>query len=70
MTVVAYYYQVNDRYDAKRLQTTCKWDETQCKWVCLHCWAPPNTFYIVTGHDHTDDSIWWCPCREKQDGPL
>ena len=32
--------------------------------VCVHCGKVPETFYVVTGHDHTDDSIRWCICRE------
>jgi len=40
--------------------------------VCVHCGWVPETFYVVTGHDHTDWDIKWCPCRAsaKTEGDL
>jgi len=49
--------------EAKQLEVKCRWNGEQGFWECVHCGKPPSTFYVVTGHDHTDDSIWWCECR-------
>ena len=51
-----------NKYEAKRLETQIVWNGKV--WVCKHCGGTPERFYIVTGHDHTDDEIDWCPCRE------
>ena len=48
---------------ARKLETETKWNGKAN--VCIHCGRVPETFYIVTGHDHTDDSIRWCICRER-----
>lgn len=33
--------------------------------VCIHCGNVPETYYIATGHDHTDDSIHYCFCQAQ-----
>ena len=48
---------------ARKLETETEWNGKAN--VCIHCGRVPETFYIVTGHDHTDDSIRWCICRER-----
>jgi uncharacterized coiled-coil protein SlyX len=55
---------VNEQ-QARQLEVAIKWNGKAN--VCVHCGRVPETFYIVTGHDHTDDAIRWCPCREKTD---
>lgn len=55
-----------DRREAEKLETKCIWDANSNRWVCKFCGRHPNIFYIVTGHDHTDDSIWTCECRKEQ----
>lgn len=48
--------------EAKRLEVNITWNGSAN--VCVHCGNVPETYYIVTGHDHTDDEIRWCPCRD------
>lgn len=48
---------------ARKLETEIEWNGKAN--VCIHCGRVPETFYTVTGHDHTDDSIRWCICRER-----
>ena len=55
-----------DKRESKKLETQCVWDASIKRWVCKFCGKEPKTFYIVTGHDHTDDSIWTCECRKEQ----
>ena len=47
---------------AKKLETDIEWNGRAN--VCVHCGKVPETFYVTTGHDHTDYDIRWCPCRE------
>lgn len=47
---------------AKKLETDIEWNGRAN--VCVHCGMVPETFYVATGHDHTDYDIRWCPCRE------
>ncbi len=47
---------------ARKLEVPIKWNGKAN--VCVYCGRVPETFYVVTGHDHTDDSIRWCICRE------
>ena len=47
---------------AKKLETDIEWNGRAN--VCVHCGKVPETFYVATGHDHTDYDIRWCPCRE------
>ena len=47
---------------AKKLETDIEWNGRAN--VCVHCGRVPETFYVATGHDHTDYDIRWCPCRE------
>jgi hypothetical protein len=47
---------------ARKLEVPIEWNGRAN--VCVYCGRVPETFYIVTGHDHTDDSIRWCICRE------
>ena len=47
---------------ARKLEVPIKWNSKAN--VCVYCGRVPETFYVVTGHDHTDDSIRWCICRE------
>ena len=47
---------------AKKLETDTEWNGRAN--VCVHCGKVPETFYVATGHDHTDYDIRWCPCRE------
>lgn len=51
-----------DKYDAKKLEVSTEWNGKAN--VCVHCGRVPETFYVATGHDHTDYDIKWCPCRE------
>lgn len=51
-----------DEKQARHLEVHTKWNGKAN--VCVHCGRVPETFYIVTGHDHTDYDIRWCPCRE------
>lgn len=53
-----------DEKTARRLEVPLKWNG-KCN-VCAYCGSVPEIFYIITGHDHTDDDITWCPCRENQ----
>ena len=48
--------------EAKQLEVDMEWNGRAN--VCVHCGRVPETFYIVTGHDHTDDEIRWCLCRK------
>ena len=48
--------------EAKQLEVNMEWNGRAN--VCVHCGRVPETFYIVTGHDHTDDEIRWCLCRK------
>jgi len=54
-----------ERKEAERLEVNIKWNGKAN--VCVHCGNVPETFYIVTGHDHTDDEIRWCPCRDTDE---
>ena len=47
---------------ARKLEVPIKWNSKAN--VCVYCGRVPETFYVVTGHDHTDASIRWCICRE------
>lgn len=47
---------------ARKLEVPIEWNSKAN--VCVYCGRVPETFYVVTGHDHTDDSIRWCICRE------
>lgn len=49
----------------RKLEVRIKWNGKAN--VCVHCGRVPETFYIVTGHDHTDDYFYWCPCRETSE---
>ena len=51
---------------AQRLATATVWSEQANQWVCAYCCKTPTTFYVATGHDHTDWDIKYCECREKQ----
>ena len=51
-----------DEKQARYLEVPTKWNGKAN--VCVHCGRVPETFYIVTGHDHTDDEIRWCLCRK------
>ena len=48
--------------EARKLEVPIEWNGKAN--VCTYCGRVPETFYIVTGHDHTDDSIRWCICRD------
>lgn len=50
---------------AKKLETDIEWNGRAN--VCVHCGRVPETFYVATGHDHTDDEIRWCICRDKDE---
>ncbi len=55
------------KQEAKALETKCVWNKQIKRWVCKYCGNEPETFYVVTGHDHTDDSIWCCECRRNHE---
>lgn len=38
-------------------------DDTKKRNVCVHCGEEPQTYYVATGHDHTDRDIQRCDCR-------
>lgn len=48
--------------EARKLGVSIEWNGRAN--VCVHCGKVPETFYVATGHDHTDYDIRWCPCRE------
>ena len=48
--------------EARKLEVSTEWNGRAN--VCVHCGKVPETFYVATGHDHTDYDIRWCPCRE------
>ena len=48
--------------EARKLGVSTEWNGRAN--VCVHCGKVPETFYVATGHDHTDYDIRWCPCRE------
>ena len=48
--------------EARKLEVPIEWNGRAN--VCVHCGKVPETFYVATGHDHTDYDIRWCPCRE------
>lgn len=48
--------------ERRKLEVQTMWDGKAN--VCVHCGNVPGRFYIVTGHDHTDGSFTWCPCRD------
>lgn len=39
-----------------------KWNKKLKEWKCEFCGKDTNTIYVVTGHDHTDSSIYICNC--------
>jgi len=47
--------------EARQMEVEIKWNGRAN--VCVHCGKVPETYYITTGHDHTDDSIRYCFCR-------
>lgn len=47
---------------ARKLEVPTEWNGKAN--VCTYCGRVPETFYVATGHDHTDDSIHWCICRD------
>jgi len=51
-----------NKYEAKKLEVDTEWNGKAN--VCVHCGRVPETFYVATGHDHTDYDIKWCLCRE------
>lgn len=51
-----------DERKARLLEVHTEWNGKAN--VCIHCGKVPETFYIATGHDHTDDEIRYCFCRE------
>jgi len=57
---------IMNKYDAMKIETQCIWQKETKRWVCKFCGKQPETFYVVTGHDHTDSSIWTCECREHK----
>ena len=48
--------------EAKRLEVPTEWNGKAN--VCTYCGRVPETFYVATGHDHTDYDIRWCVCRD------
>lgn len=51
--------------DARKLEVKTRWDDGKKRNVCVHCGEEPKTFYVVTGHDHTDSEIDYCSCRQS-----
>lgn len=54
-----------NKREAEKLKVKGRRDPDLKQWVCEHCGTGVSTFYVVTGHDHTDDYIWWCECRRQ-----
>jgi hypothetical protein len=49
----------------KAVSTT--WNPIVRKHVCIHCGSETKAHYIVTGHDHTDDTLDVCNCGKGED---
>ena len=52
-----------DEKTARSLEVKTEWNGKAN--VCANCGKVPETFYVATGHDHTDDCIRYCFCREN-----